>query len=87
MKVRLDPDAIDLEALKTCAESPGFAMILRRCAETHAKELAGLATAESWDNVRYKQGVIAGIDIACSVPKILEGEIRAAMAKKRKANA
>ena len=85
MKARIDPDELDLSQLKETIDSPGFRLIKQRLAETYGRELAKMSTVETWDNTRYLQGLLAGLTVAADVPRILESEIKARSAKKRKA--
>lgn len=85
MKARIDPDEFDLSQLRETCESPGYALISRHLAETHAKELGKMATIQTWDNARFLQGVLAGLQIAAESPKILAQNITARSDKKRKA--
>ena len=83
MEVRQDPDAFDLEQLRETIASPGYQIVQRRHAEMFARELAKLQTVETWDNARYVQGFIAGVQAAAEVPRILESEIRARLKRKK----
>jgi hypothetical protein len=83
LKPRIDPDEIDLEQLLATVETPGWRMIATRMAEAHNRELKKLAIADTWDNTRFIQGVLAGIQAAGEIPKILETEIRGRSARKR----
>lgn len=82
LKPRIDPDELDLEALKATVESPGFRRIQERWAAMYAAELAQMANVASWDNARFKQGMLGGITAATDVPKILIDELRARNRKK-----
>jgi len=76
MKVRLDPDAIDLEQLKETLNSPGYRTLTARLGQTYAAELKKLATVASWDETRFQQGFLQGLECAARLPEIVQGEIK-----------
>jgi hypothetical protein len=85
MKARIDPDEYDLSQLRETCDSPGFALFARKLAETYGREMAKMATVNTWDNARFIQGTLAGLQIAGDLPKILAMEIKARAEKKGKA--
>lgn len=76
MKVRLEPDQIDLEHLRTTADSPGFALIEEKQLQFRRDVLKQLEAAESWEGYKYLQGQLHAIDRVLELPKILHNEIR-----------
>jgi hypothetical protein len=84
LKPRIDPDELDLEQILATLESPGWRMIGARLEASRARELAKLAVSDTWENARFGQGVLAGLQMAAEIPKILGDEIRARSAKKRR---
>ena len=82
MKVRLDPDALDLEQLKETLNSPGYRMLTARLSATYAAELKKMASIGTWEATTRLQGFLAGLDCAARLPEILAKEIQARMAKR-----
>ncbi len=85
MKTRIDPDEFDLSQLQETLDSPGFRLITAKWATTYSVELKKLTTVTSWDNTRYLQGYLDGLQLAAELPGILRTEIKARAAKRRKA--
>ena len=84
MKARIDPDEYDLSQLRETVESPGYRLIREKLATTYGAELKQMATVDNWENTRFRQGLLAGLDLAASLPSILEKEIKARAARKAK---
>lgn len=78
MKVRTieKPDSLDREALRALCASPGWRLLVEQGIALAIKQnQAALEQEPSWDNVRYRQGFLAGLRCALDLPGVLAQRI------------
>jgi hypothetical protein len=76
VKIREQPDSLDLEHLTELADDAGYRRVLARIRETRVTIARELERAATWDEARIAQGKLEGIDLALGMAPQLAREIR-----------
>ena len=77
MKVSARPDSIDLEHLNELSVNFGYRMVSTRLKDAYASTAKELATAATWERVRFLQGRLDGLSLALALPDQLALEVKA----------
>jgi hypothetical protein len=76
VRVRIDPDRLDLEALQDWLRHPGYAIYRERLTQAHGQLLDQLKRAPSWEESLKLQGRIHEIERDLALPGVIAADIR-----------
>jgi hypothetical protein len=74
VKLRRDVESTDAAELSATTRSPGFALVNDRLQKQRQDYIGQLILAPTWEECRYLQGQIAGVERSIAVPGILRSE-------------
>jgi hypothetical protein len=76
LRVRIDPDSLDLETLRDWLAHPGYRIYRERVAQAHAQLIDQLKRAPSWEEALKLQGRIHEIERDLELPSVIAADIR-----------